>query len=267
MVLTRLPAPDLPPGGLRQLYRNQIEALGQHCLNQEFVSEHLLQTCPVSVATVPESLLPVRSAAAYSMPPGYPPRGGTFFITAGTEVTAAPKDYSLLTAHETYPGHHLLDGSRWNLTRPVRRHIELPLFYEGWASFSEEILFDTGFFTSAAERLLVAKRRYWRAVRGMVDLLLNSGRQTIEEATAYLQGKGMHRRQALAMVRRYALKPGYQLAYTIGRRQFRRLYAEFIARGNRPADFVQRVLAEGEIGLENLQRALLSPNVATGGQQ
>ena len=266
-VLARLPSPALLRGAHRELYQEQIAALGRHCLELGIVSEQLLQSCPVKVEPIPSSLHPVRSVAAYSMPPGHPPAGGTFYIAEREETSPPPADYRLLTAHETYPGHHLLDASRWNNRRRVRRHIEFPIFYEGWASFSEELLFDSGFFSGAIDRFLMAKRRYWRAVRGMVDLELNSGRRTLEEAVEFLAAKGLNRRQAEAMVRRYALKPGYQLSYTIGRRKFRHLYSEFIGCGKHPADFARRVLAEGEIGLDRLGQMLLSTSSGSGGQQ
>jgi len=260
-VLERLPP---PAGGHRRLYERQIDALGRHCLELGLISESQLHIWPVNVETIPAALQPVRSGAAYSMPPVHPPRGGTFFITGPQNQAPPPVDYRMLTAHETYPGHHLLDSFRWNHDRRVRRHIEFPIFYEGWASFAEEILLDTGYFSGAVDRLLLAKRRYWRAVRGMTDLELNSGRRSLEAAAEFLSVRGMRRRQAAAMVHRYALKPGYQLAYTIGRRKFRRLYSEFTARGNSPADFVRLVLAEGEIGLDKLEEILFPTRPTSG---
>jgi len=261
-VLDRLPRPDGDP---RERYANQIGALGRHCLELGLVSESQLHAWPVQVEPIPAALQPVRSGAAYSMPPVHPPRGGTFFISGQPNQDPPPADYRMLTAHETFPGHHLLDSFRWNHGRRVRRHIEFPIFYEGWASFAEEILLDTGFFSGAVDRFLLAKRRYWRAVRGMVDLELNSGRRSPEESARLLSDRGMSHRRAAAMIQRYALKPGYQLAYTIGRRKFRRFYSGFTARGNSPADFVRRVLDEGEIGLENLE-ALLFATIPTSGR-
>jgi uncharacterized protein (DUF885 family) len=247
-----LPRPTLPPQGLIGLYREAIEQLGAHCAEVHFMSPAVLTACPVNVTKVPEYLTPVRSAAAYSMPPGHPPSGGTFYITASEDANAPPRDLRLLTAHETFPGHHLLDLSRWRLSRQIRRHIEFPIFYEGWASFSEEILFDTGFFSCPADRLLMAKRRYWRAIRGLVDLDIHSGTKPLSEAVGFLRQSGLPHPAAEAMARRYALKPGYQLCYTIGRRKFKSLYARFLNGRRKPADFVRAVLASGEIGFDQL---------------
>ena len=147
--------------------------------------------------------------------------------------------------------------SRWGLERPIRRHIEFPIFYEGWASFSEEILFDTGYFATPTDRILMAKRRYWRAVRGMTDLDLHSGKRTLTEASADLTRAGMSPKTAEAMVRRYALKPGYQLCYTMGRRKFKTLYQRFLRTGATVENFVRSVLAEGEIDFGDLARVLL----------
>jgi uncharacterized protein (DUF885 family) len=252
-----LPPPRLPRDGPLGLYRSIIEKLGTHCAEVGLMPLSDLQTCPVRVEPVPEYLSPVRSAAAYSMPPGYPPSGGTFYIMGDEGRNDIPRDYLLLTAHETFPGHHLLDTSRWSLERSIRRHIEFPLFYEGWASFSEELLFDTGFLGDPRDYLLLAKRRYWRAVRGRIDLDIQSGERTLSEAAAFLRRAGIGKRRAGAMVRRYALKPGYQLSYTIGRRKFRDMYQAYVHEGNTTADFVRAVLAEGEIGLDNLRRVVL----------
>jgi hypothetical protein len=256
-VLASIAPPRLPHDGPLGLYRRIIEELGVHCAAARLMPPSYLKSCPVHVTPVPEHLTPVRSAAAYSMPPGNPPSGGTFYIMGDEGRTDIPGDYRLLTAHETYPGHHLLDTSRWGLQRTIRRHIEFPLFYEGWASFSEELLFDTGFFHEPLDRMLLAKRRYWRAVRGKIDVDIQSGERQLPEAAAFLTRAGLSQRRANAMVRRYALKPGYQLSYTIGRRKFRDTYQAYIRKGNTTPDFVRSVLAEGEIGLDNLRMVIL----------
>jgi uncharacterized protein (DUF885 family) len=256
-LIESLPSPQLPPDGQSGLYSGVIWALSDHCRKQHMIADALVAGCPVNVATVPEHLEPVRSTAAYSMPPGHPPAVGTFYISRYENASGPPADYRLLTAHETFPGHHLLDATRWNLNRRLRRHIEFPIYYEGWASFSEEILFDTGFFGDAADRLLMAKRRYWRAMRGMIDLDIQTGARSLENAATHLSRAGLNRGQAAAMVKRYALKPGYQLCYTIGRRQFERLYRRFNVGSRRPSEFVRRVLAQGEIGIDNLEKVIL----------
>jgi uncharacterized protein (DUF885 family) len=246
----------MPPGGAREIYRNAISDLARHCSAQGLITTDLMRESPVTVEGIPDYMRPVRSNAAFSMPPVHPPRGGTFFILETGGGARIPADYRLLTAHETFPGHHLLDTYRWRQERPIRRHIEFPLFYEGWASFAEELMFETGFFSTPTERMLMAKRRFWRAIRGQVDFDIHMRRRTLEDAAAFLTAQGIGPRRSKAMIQRYCLKPGYQLAYTIGRRRFRRLYDAFCLKAANPVAFARRVLAQGEIGFNDLERVL-----------
>jgi len=255
-IIEDLPLPALSPGGILDLYRETISELSSHCLSNGMITKELVQTCPVSVEPIPDYMRPIRTNAAYSMPPGYPPRGGTFFLQDAEGATELLADYRLLTAHETYPGHHLLDTCRWRQEPPARRHIEFPVFYEGWASFAEELLFETGLFFGPVDRMLMAKRRFWRAMRGKVDFDIHMRRRTLDQAADYLVSQGMAPHPAGILVRRYSLKPGYQLAYTIGRRRFKELYATAHPKVKAPASFTRRVLALGEIGFNHLEQVL-----------
>jgi len=252
-----IPLPSLPEDGLVGLYHDAVLELGQHCLEQGLVSTDLFSSCPVRVEPVPFYLSAIRSAAAYSIPPGHPPCGGTFFILDVDDPEKLQEilqpDWRMLTAHETYPGHHLLDASRWNLKKALRRPIEFPLYYEGWACFAEELLSHTGYFKGPADRLLLARRRFWRAVRGRVDLDIQTGTDLFT-AACLLEQAGMSKNRAASAVRKYALKPGYQICYTIGRRRFRDIYERFGRDG--PRDFTQKVLPLGEIGFGNLEKVL-----------
>jgi hypothetical protein len=256
-IVAELPRPPIPADDPGRPYREMIARLAAHCNAIGLTTPELAAQSPVDVQTIPDYMAPVRSNAAYSMPPGHPPTGGTFFIQRANPGDQPPPDYRLLTAHETYPGHHLLDSCRWHHVREVRRQIEFPIFYEGWASFSEELLFETGFFAGPVDELLIAKRRFWRALRGRTDFEIHARRKSMDEAAADLTAEGLPAAQAQAMVWRYSLKPGYQLAYTLGRRRFRRLYAAWCGGSGDPVGFTCRVLALGEIDFQHLERLLL----------
>jgi uncharacterized protein (DUF885 family) len=256
-VFQKLPSPAGNRSDVQALYSAGIARLKNHCLEQGFFSDHQTTGSEVEIKAIAEHMMPVRANAAYSMPPGHPPSGGVFYILP-VDRQPVPRDMMLLAAHETYPGHHLLDTFRWNQHRPLRRCLEFPLFYEGWASFCEEILFDSEFFSGPVDSLMMAKRRLWRAMRGRTELRIHTGRYTLDEAAQELAGVGLVTKEhAEAMVRRYALKPGYQLAYAIGRRKFRQLYTAFLGQGQPPAHFVRNVLAHGEIGFDHLAERLL----------
>lgn len=249
-----LAGPRLPEGGALGLFREVVDELGEHCLESGLVSPQLFQDCPVQVEQVPSYLSPVRTASAYSMKPGHPPKGGSFYVINAKDPQAAitenPAECRMLAAHETWPGHHLLDMKRWQNPRPLRRPVEHPLFYEGWACFAEDLAARTGYLDRLEDRLLLDKRRYWRAIRGKVDLGLQTGSLDIASAAELLTRTGMSKKRALATAPRFALNPGYQLCYTLG---FRRFLELFQKRGRENiAGFAKTVLDQGEIGFTAL---------------
>ncbi len=241
---------------VKQVYQSCVSELENHCIEKNIVDRKIVKKCPVHVVTVPVYMQPVRSNAAYSMPAGYPPEGGTFYIIEPVDQRTVPLDYRLLTAHETYPGHHLLDTSRWSLKNRIRCQIEFPIFYEGWACIAEELLFETGFFQTSFDRMLLARRRLWRAIRGKIDLEIHMRKKSLKQAAAFLSGCGISDTKADELVRKYILKPGYQLSYAIGRFYFRNIYEAFVRQGGSPEKFICRVLSHGEIGFNHLSQLL-----------
>lgn len=252
-----LPSPTMDSRQGEKLFRSAIAKLKGHCRDHGFFDPGALAHSEVAVKPIPEHQKHIRANAAYSMPVGHPPKGGTFFIMP-MRRQRIPRGLMMLAAHETYPGHHLMDTMRWQHANPLRRSLEFPLFYEGWACLAEEMLFETDFFSGPADELLMAKRRYLRALRGQADLAVHTGKHSLKRAAEALCRDGLvNRDDAMEMVKRYALKPGYQLAYTIGRRKFRQLYTAYLGRGKTPAQFARKVLAQGEIGFERLAERLL----------
>lgn len=251
-----IPIPALGKDGLIGLYQNAVDRVAKHCVDQRLVSSNLVSSSPVHVAPMPSYLAAIRTASSYSIPPKYPSSGGMFYVN-NAEVRGKGnqdrlREYEMLSAHETYPGHHLLDTSRWNLTRSIRRFIEQPIFYEGWACFAEEIMRLTGYFTNPGDRFLLAKRRLWRAIRAKVDIGLQTGKMNFSTAARYLYETGMNREWAMSSVRKYPLNPGYQLCYTIGIRRFLDLFDRYGR--NMLQNFVQTVLGQGEINFKDLER-------------
>ena len=257
-VFDKIPYPQIGKDGLLGLYRAEVSRLAQHCLKNGLISPDLLRTCPVRVESVPSYLSATRTASSYSIPPKHPPTGGVFYVINADDTSEARKryqrEYRILSSHETYPGHHLLDTYRWNHERPIRRGIEHPLFYEGWACFAEDIMLQTGYFNIPGERLLVARRRLWRAIRGKVDVGLQTGAMDLKMAAGYLSKTGIDMKDAISVVRKYPLNPGYQLCYTIGLHRFLDLYQRYGQKNLKK--FVAAVLNRGEIDFKELEVAL-----------
>jgi uncharacterized protein (DUF885 family) len=112
----------------------------------------------------------------------------------------------------------------------------------------------TGYFNSPGERLLVARRRLWRAIRGKVDLGLQTGAMDLKMAAGYLGKTGVVVKDAISVVRKYPLNPGYQLCYTIGLHRFLDLYQRYGQQNLK--NFVAAVLYRGEIDFKDLEYAL-----------
>jgi uncharacterized protein (DUF885 family) len=239
---------------LLEQYLRELVAMETHCRHHGLVPGNLPGSAVLEVAAIPDYLSAIRASDAYSALPGTPPRGGVFFVMehgrsqAGN--TGRTLEYRMTAAHEGWPGHHLLDSCRWNLDRPLRRPLESPLFYEGWACLAEELMAQTGYLDDPWDRFLLAKRRIERAARGMVDLGLQCGRMTEGDAVQILMRAGYRPETARSIIPKYLLRPGYQLCYTLGLRQGLALFERFGK--DMVGEFSQSILRQGEIGFDRL---------------
>ena len=137
---------------------------------------------------------------------------------------------------------------------PIRRAIEQPLFYEGWACFAEELIYRTGYLNGVHDLFMLTRRRFWRAIRGKVDLGLQRGTMTFESAAKALSQTGLTLSHARTVARKYALNPGYQVCYTIGYRKFSDLFEPYDQ--EQLPWFIHAVLSQGEIDFNDLAAVL-----------
>ncbi|MBN2438955.1 MAG: DUF885 family protein [Deltaproteobacteria bacterium] len=256
--IRRIPLPAFSAGGQLEMYRKEADNLLQHCIACGIVTENISRRSPLRVSALPPYLKAIRAASAYSFTPANASQKGTFYIVPPegpwSDNREELAEYRMVTAHETYPGHHLLDTRRWHFISPSRRRVESPLFYEGWACFAEELMRETGYFSGPADLLLLANRRHRRAVRGLVDLDLQTGKPARRAAVQILVEAGFAADTAASVVPKYALRPGYQVCYAFGLRRFLDLYHRY---GTGDAKrFVEQVLSCGEIGFDLLEKNL-----------
>jgi uncharacterized protein (DUF885 family) len=165
------------------------------------------------------------------------------------------REYKFLTAHETFPGHYLLDFTRRMLENPVRSQIESPLFYEGWAYYVESLLTEYGYADHATDRLVDRKRRLWRAARCQIDIGLNSGRLVHEDAMKLLTTAGFSPEEARGQIDRFGLNPGYQLCYSLGRFEILRLREAYAGQMGHDA-FHALLLEGGELPFHLIEKRL-----------
>jgi len=208
------------------LYRDEMEKL-KLFFNKNSFSKNLSDPA-VEIKETPRYLRSVRGTASFSAALSADIQDISYFYittrlpetnTKESEVLLKKrlhKEYKFLTAHETIPGHHLLDSMRRRMKNPVRRQIESPLFYEGWASYAESLLVGSGYVKKPIERLVEYKRRLWRAARCQIDAGIPAGKLTSEGAANLLTSVGFSSEEARRQIDRFRLSPGYQLCYTLG---------------------------------------------------
>jgi uncharacterized protein (DUF885 family) len=238
------------------LYGREIERL------RNFFGAHgfgeLARSSPVVLCETPTYLRSVRSSASFSAASGaHAGEADRFYLTTrlprhrGKQAEAhlrnrLHREYRFLSAHETFPGHQLLDGIRRNLQNPVRRQIESPLFYEGWAYYAESLLAEYGYVDRPIELLVDCKRRLWRAARCQIDVGTATGALEPGAAVQLLTAAGFSREEAATQVQRFRLNPGYQLCYSLGRYEIMELRKTFAPALGRE-QFHQQLLEGGQL--------------------
>jgi len=213
--------------GLMRLYQREVEHLRRFFYSQRVVT--IPPEEKVIVLKTPSYLRSLRATASYRAPlSGGTNSHGLFYITPGKEdLEVISKHCPYLCAHETYPGHHILDHLRINQSNPIRRQIESPLFYEGWSCYAEQLLDELGYIEDPRVQLIGLKRQLWRNLRAILDVELQTERITLAQGAEKIERIGFSAKRAQSQIRRFALTPGYQLCYSMGMYEILRLRKRF----------------------------------------
>lgn len=196
---------------------------------REYIGERELVTLPdrdvLEVIETPAFLRPLTPFAAYE-PPAYFDESqlGLYYVTppATPDAMGENNRASIVntSVHEAYPGHHLqfaCANTHPSLARVLSGFIA-DEFVEGWAHYCEQLMFEEGFSSAPAERLVQLNDLIWRACRVVCDVELSSGRMRPQQAIQMLVTESrMDVDRATAEVQRYTFTPGYQLSYLYGR--------------------------------------------------
>ena len=253
----------MAPGGpaLIDYYRERIAQL------RSFVVDHDLITIPawlgsMDVVETPKFQQPVSPGASMESPRLFAKSAnGYYFITPPQSLQAAAdrldmnedfdRDRILSTAaHEAMPGHFLQLSIARRHSDYVRKIQYSGVFAEGWAFYGEEMFVRLGLYGDDLDaRLFTARWERVRGARAIVDGKLASGEWTIDQAAKFFEEQsGFTKSASEAAVAGYALRPGYVIAYTVGRLQLEELLAEYQHRmGERGSlhDFHDRLLSYG----------------------
>jgi hypothetical protein len=213
---------------LVQLFREQVLALRHFFLKQDRIPFPAGEK--LRVLRTPHYLKSLRATASYCAPlTGTKGAQGVFHVNPSEHdlgIVASHSPY--ISAHETYPGHHLLDQFRISHSNPTRRQIESPLFYEGWACYAEQLLDELGYIEGPCQRLVGLKRRLWRNLRAALDVELQTGAIGLRQGAEQIQALGFAPDRAWRQIRRFALTPGYQLCYALGTFEIEGLRSRFL---------------------------------------
>ena len=245
------------------LYAQEIDRLRNFFSRYGF-SEAVLRS-PIEIHYTPIYLRSVRSSASFAAAFSRDPQEKSYFYIS----THFPRhhtqkidshlqkrlnrEYKMLTAHETIPGHHFLDSSRRHLKNPIRRQVESPLFYEGWASYAESMLIEYGYLEDPLELLVSCKRNLWRSARCQIDVGLTIGKISDNTAVDLLQTCGFAAAEASRQLDRFRLNPGYQLCYCYGSHEFKKLrkkYGDFF----KGKDYYRFLLEGGELPFHLIEK-------------
>jgi uncharacterized protein (DUF885 family) len=262
-----------PPENTLDAARRQLKMLRQ------FVAEHGVVSIPgTEEALVGESPPYMRYNTAYIQIPGpydltLP---STYYVappdpswTAEQRAGYIPSEANLLfiSVHEVWPGHFLQFLHAKRVRSLFGRLFGTAAFSEGWAHYTEEMMWDEGLGAGDPEthigqitNALLRDVRFLSAMglhtRGMT--VAESERMFREEA---FQGEAVSRQQAA----RGTFDPGY-LSYTMGKLMIRKLRDDWCAsRGGKAAwkQFHDQFLSYGSPPIPLVRRAMMGGD-ATG---
>jgi uncharacterized protein (DUF885 family) len=239
----RLASPD--PARAKHVPKDQEEFLAayQSRLKEivNFLQTNHLVTLPsylgpFEIRQLPEAFKPT-SPGGFMNPPGiydrdpggfyyiptYNPKSGNFYIRAAIE------DPRPILGHEGIPGHFLQLSIANHLTDEIRRQHSDSVFIEGWALYGEEMLMREGLYpdNSAAQGQVLRLSRY-RAARIAVDVNLQTGRWTFDQAVQYfMDAGGLDHEAARGEAAGAASNPSQKICYITGKWQIMRLLGRY----------------------------------------
>lgn len=206
-----------------------------------FLNENKLITLPsylghFEIRQLPEAFKPT-SPGGFMNPPGVydkDPSGFYFIPTYNPQsknfyIRAAIEDPRPILGHEGIPGHFLQLSIANHLKDEIRRQHGDGIFVEGWALYGEEMLMRTGLYpmNSSSQGQVLRASRY-RAARIGVDVNLQTGRWTFEQAVKYFQeAGGLDRESAEGEAAGAAASPTQKITYITGKWQIMRLLGKY----------------------------------------
>ena len=211
--------------GMLQNYRQLLGRARQFVIDQDLMTVTATEDCDVEPA--PAFSRAIAVASYFEAAPFISGTRGTFNVPytqdGATERDIeerlranAPFENASTTVHEAYPGHHVHFVHMAN-AGALRQFLTSTFFVEGWALYTEKMMYEQGFFESDAEILGFMAARIMRAGRIVVDTGLHLGEMSIAQAQTFMHERvGLPDSVAKAEALRYAAWPTQASAYLTG---------------------------------------------------
>jgi uncharacterized protein (DUF885 family) len=166
----------------------------------------------------------------------------------------------VVALHEAYPGHHLQLVRSNQCERKIRRFLWNNVFIEGWALYCEEMMKDAGFYGEATTRLGQMKETLWRAARIVVDVGLQLGEMSVDDAVAFMMSEvGLERVNATGEVKRYAGNPTQPSSYMVGKLAILSIRERYESRAG--AGFDLKTFHDDLMNMGSIQPALVEASL------
>ena len=232
-----------PAGGPVEGARRQLAGL------RRFVEEHGLVSIPGEEEALIEEAPPYQrwNSAYIDIPGPYDRHLPSIYYIAPPDPAWTPEeqeqylpneaDLLFVTIHEVWPGHFLQFLHSNRAESEMARLFVTYGFAEGWAHYSEEMMWEAGFGDGDPYlHIGQLQNALLRNVRYLVALGLHAGTMTLDEAERMFREQGLQDpANARQQANRGAFDPGY-LNYTLGKLMVRKLRADWTAsRGGRAA--------------------------------
>jgi len=237
-IIAQLRSEWRPAQPLIELYRTETQRVADGFRAADAVT--FPEGDELIVRPVPDFLRNVIPTAAYNPPGAFARKQrGVFLVndlsltrTSEAEKRAEQQQHfglPLTCAHEAYPGHHLQFVTANRHPRRWRRLFAHAVFYEGWTLWCEQMMTDLRIDRSPWLRVQQLHDALWRVHRILVDVRLQTGRYTWEQAARHLQRHlGFTRARAEAEINWYSAQPSVPMSYWLGRLENARLHRRLV---------------------------------------
>jgi hypothetical protein len=167
---------------------------------------------------------------------------------------------TMITPHETLPGHYLQLKLAARHPRRVRALFADGIFIEGWGTFCERLMLDEG-WGGPLDRVAHLKKQMENIARTIADIRVHTKGASREELTRFLRDDAVQDAQFSANMWTRAITSAPQLTfYYLGYREVRGLYDD-VRRKRGPAfrlrDFMDGMMADGPVPVEHYREKFL----------